>query len=60
MFAAMDARGHSRGLAIGWLKNTCNLESVWVFELGLGLTFFSFELGRNVNIINVYGPYQDR
>jgi hypothetical protein len=60
MFAAVDARGRSGGLATGWLKKTCNYESVWGFESGIGLTFFSSGMGRNVTIINVYGPYQDR
>jgi len=60
MFAAVDARGHSGGLATRWLKNTCNFEIFWGFESGIGPTFFSSWMWRNVTIINVYGPYQDR
>jgi hypothetical protein len=60
MFAMVDARGCSGGLATGRIKKNCKLESVWSFESGIGLTFFSSGMERNVTIINVYGPYQDR
>jgi len=60
MFSAVDDRGCSGCLAIGWKKNNCNLESVWGFALGIGLTFFYVDMGFNLKIINVYGPYQER
>jgi exonuclease III len=60
MFAAVDARGRSGGLATGWKKRNCKLESVWGFVSGIGLTLFSTDLGRNLTVINIYGPHQDR
>jgi exonuclease III len=59
-FAAVDARGRSGGLATGWLLKKCNCESVWGFESGIGLNFFSTDLGRSMTIVNIYGPYLDR
>ena len=42
-FAAVDAKGHSRGLAIGWYLKKCNCERFWGFESVAGkiLTFFA-------------------
>jgi hypothetical protein len=60
MFATVDARGRSGGLATGWKKRNCKLETVWGFTSGIGLTIFSTDLGHNLTIINIYGPHQDR
>jgi hypothetical protein len=58
-FAAVDARGRSGGLATGWRKRSCKVESVWGFVSGIGLIISSTDLGRNLTIINIYGPHQD-
>jgi exonuclease III len=60
MFAAVDARGRSGGLATGWKKRKCKLENVWGFISGIGLTIYSIDLGHNLTVINIYGPHQDR
>ena len=45
LFEALDARGRSSGLAIGWRSRVCRCENVWGFESGMGLDFFSEDLG---------------
>jgi exonuclease III len=58
-FAAVDGRGCLGGLATGWKTRCCKLESVWGLASRIGLTISSIDLGRNLTIINIYGPHQD-
>ena len=40
-----------------WNNHSINALNFWSFESGMGLEFFSMELGRTFTALNVYGPY---
>jgi hypothetical protein len=56
-FVAIDAKGCSQGLAIGWRLKSVKCENVWGFNMGISLSIFSAELGHTLVIINVYSHY---
>jgi hypothetical protein len=58
MFIGLDARGSSRGLAIGWRTRSDKLLSSWDVESWLGVVVSMEDLGRIFLILNVYGPSQ--
>jgi len=55
-----DAKGHSGCLDIGCNTKTIKVVNSWGFESGLGLNIHSEEIGLEVTILNLYGPYQER
>lgn len=56
-FEVVDASVRSGSLATGWHSNRCRCNSVWGFDLGLGLEVFSGDLGLLLTLVNIYGPY---
>lgn len=59
-FLAMDARGRSGGLAMGWHKARCRFINSWGCFSCLGVDIYSQELNSSFCMINIYGPYQER
>ena len=59
-FVTMDARGHSKGLAVGWKNSSVKMINSWGTEVVLGIEVFAEELGISLNVVNVYGPYLNR
>jgi len=47
------------GLAIGWNSRTIKLLNSWGFDSSLGINTCLEDLGMNLTILNVYGPYQE-
>lgn len=52
--------GRSRGLALGYNPQTIKLSSAWGGKGLIGIEIFSSELGMDLRVINVYGPFQGR
>ena len=60
VFECLDVRGRSGGLATRWNPKTVKLGNVWGMELVLGCTLTSTDIGEEITLLNIYGPYQDR
>jgi len=56
-FYSLDAMGRSGGLAIGYNPCTIKVISLWGGLGFIGMDIFSAELGMDLWIINIYGPY---
>jgi hypothetical protein len=56
----IDAIGRLGGNVTGWNKCSFTLTNSWAFPIGLGTSFFSLDLGKDITVLNVYGPYMDR
>jgi hypothetical protein len=59
-FEAIDTRGRLGVVALGWKQKGCKCENAWIIDYGLALELFVEELGRNVIVLNIYGPYHDK
>ena len=59
-FIAQSARGHFGGLAIGWNQSTIRCSNSWGAPSGLGVQISWAEANLNLNIVNIYGPYNNR
>eukprot|EP00253_Pinus_taeda_P003996 PITA_03996 len=59
-YMEMDVVGRSGGLAIGYNPKTIRVTASWGGHGFLGLDLFSEELGTNLQIVNIYGPCQQR
>jgi exonuclease III len=59
-FVGLDARGRSGGLVIGWRARRSKLLNSWAFDSALGGDFLVEGIGKELRIINVYGPHTDR
>lgn len=53
----MDVVGRSGGLAIGYNPRSIRVDASWGGSGFMGIDIFSTELGKNLRIVNVYGPY---
>jgi len=56
-FQALDVRGRSKGLAIGWNIRNIKPMNVWGMESMMGLSFSTRESKDIFTILNVYIPY---
>eukprot|EP00253_Pinus_taeda_P036400 PITA_36400 len=59
-FHALDAEGHSGGLAIGFREGRLQTYSLWGMAHVIGLEAFSPKIGFPILFLNVYGPCQGR
>ena len=59
-FVTLDVRGRSGGLAVGWKLCAAKLINSWGMDSVLGVELLSVDLGTNISVINVYGPYVNR
>lgn len=59
-FSALDANGHSGGLAIGFKDGRFKTQNSWGLPHVLGMEVLSAEFDQPLLFINVYGPYQGR
>jgi exonuclease III len=59
-FLGLDARGRSSGLVIGWRSRSIKLLNSWAFDSCLGGDFLVEGIGKEIRIINVYGPHTDQ
>ena len=59
-FVTLDVRGRSGGLAVGWKLSTAKLLNSWGRDSVLGVELLSVDLGTQLSVINVYGPYLNR
>lgn len=59
-FEALDVKGRSGGLAVGWDERSVKVLNLWGMESVLGMTVSALDLGEEFNIMNNYGPYQAR
>eukprot|EP00253_Pinus_taeda_P008165 PITA_08165 len=59
-FQAIDAVGHSGGLAFGVKDGRMQLNSLWGMDHVLGMEIASPELGAPIMLLNIYGPCQGR
>jgi len=60
VFHCLDVRGRSGGIATGWNPRTVKAENVWGMDSVLGCSFLSSDIGEEITLLNIYGPYQDR
>eukprot|EP00253_Pinus_taeda_P016780 PITA_16780 len=59
-FQALDASGRSGGLAIGVNNRTAEIRNYFGGRNFIGLDISSHLVGRDIRVINVYGPCSDR
>jgi len=59
-FECLDVRGRSGGLATGWNTRSIRIENVWGMESVIGCSLSSLDIGEELTLLNIYGPYQDR
>jgi exonuclease III len=59
-FITSDVRGRSGGLVVGWNSKTVKILNSWGLDSCLGIELISVDLGMELHIFNIYGPYQDR
>ncbi len=59
-FQALDVNGHSGGIVLGYNPRSIKLCNIWGDIEYIGADIFSFDLGTNIRLINVYGPFHDR
>jgi len=57
LFEALDVKGKSGGLVVGWDLNWAKVSNIWGMDSVLGLTTLALDLGEEFNLINIYGPY---
>jgi len=60
VFHCLDVRGRSGGIATGWNPRTVKIVNVWGMDSVLGCSLFSSDIGEEITLLNIYGPYQDR
>eukprot|EP00253_Pinus_taeda_P019083 PITA_19083 len=59
-FHAIDAEGHSGGLAIGIKEGRMLINSLWGMDHALGTKISSPDMGVSLLMLNIYGPCQGR
>ena len=59
-FLCLNVRGRYGGLEVGRNSRTVKLSNSQGLESCLGIEVFSIDLGMEIHIFNIYGPYQDR
>jgi exonuclease III len=59
-FITLDVRGRSGGLVVEWNSKTVKILNSWGLDSCLGIELISVDLGMELQIFNIYGPYQDR
>lgn len=59
-FVTMDVKGRFGGLALGWNSQSVKVTNCWGLESGLGISISVPELEEVFQILNIYGPYQNR
>ena len=59
-FIAQSGRGHTGGIAIRWNQSTIRCTNSWGSPSGLGVHISWVAENLNLNIVNIYGPYNDR
>jgi hypothetical protein len=59
-FVGLDANGRSGGVALGWNTMRIKFSTTWGFDSGLGALVQEVGSDKEYEILNVYGPYQDR
>eukprot|EP00253_Pinus_taeda_P033361 PITA_33361 len=59
-FHAIDAVGHSGGLAIGVKDGRMLINSFWGMDHALGMEISSPDMGVSLLMLNIYGPCQGR
>jgi hypothetical protein len=59
-FETLDASRRYGGLEIGWKTQNINLSNSWGMDSLLGIMISLSELEKNIHIINIYGPCQNR
>lgn len=60
VFSALDAEGHSGGLAVGIREGRIKVRNQWGMKQVMGIECQSTEFAFSFTIINVYGPCQGR
>lgn len=50
--------GYSGGIALGYKSHSIKMCNIWGGIGHIGLNIFSSELGTNIRLVNVYGPFQ--
>lgn len=59
-FFSLDAVRRSARLALGYNPHSIHLKSAWGGKGFIGIDIFSTELGKDLRVINFYGPCQGR
>jgi hypothetical protein len=59
-FTEANAIGRSRGNLTRCKKCSFTLTNSWYFPTRLGTSHFSLDMGKDITIMNVCGPYMDR
>lgn len=59
-FQGLDVVGRSGGLAMGINPKTIEVISSWGGKGFLGMDVFAGDLGKNICIMNIYAPNQNR
>ena len=59
-FLAQSAKGLSGGLEIGWNPSTLRFVNSWGASFSMGLEIFWEEANLLLNVIKIYGPYNNR
>ena len=59
-FLAQSAKGHSGGLTIGWNLSSVKCLNSWGALFGMVIYAHWVEANYFLNILNVYGPYNNR
>jgi hypothetical protein len=59
-FSYIDVVGRSEGNMNGWRKCSFYLTNSWAFSTSLGTTLSILDLGKELTLLNIYGPFLDR
>jgi hypothetical protein len=59
-FNYIDVVGRSRGNIIGWRKDCFYLTNSWALFVGMGIDLIFLDLGKELTLLNIDGPYLDR
>lgn len=55
-FKALDVHGQSGGMALGYNPSAVKLHNIWGRDGIIGVDIFTFDLGKELRLINIYGP----
>eukprot|EP00253_Pinus_taeda_P017589 PITA_17589 len=59
-FQAIDVNGRSGGIALGYNPRSINLMGTWGGIGFIGADIYPTEMGTEIRMINIYGPYHHR
>lgn len=59
-FSYFDAIGGSSGNISRWKRPPYTLSNSWAFPTSLQVALFSMDMGKEIYVLNAYGPYFDR